>query len=159
MRDLIYDRMLAIEYARKWALSRNPAYMDFTPYGGDCTSFCSQCLFAGTGVMNLTPDTGWYYIAPRNYAPAWSAVKFLHRFLTENRGRGPYGRDADLAEILPADLIQLGNPARFYHTLFVLSNENGAITVAAHTKDSRDRPLSSYQYERIRPIHIIGARR
>lgn len=159
MRAFPYDRLLALAYARKWALSRNPAYMDFSPYGGDCTSFCSQCLYAGTGVMNKTPNTGWYYISPKNYAPAWSGVKFFHRFLTENRGVGPYGRDAALAELLPADFIQLGNPGRFYHTLFVLTNEGGLITVAAHTNDSLDRPLESYNFERIRPIHILGARR
>ena len=158
MREFPYDRLLATTYAREWALSRNPAYMDFTPYGGDCTSFCSQCLYAGAGVMNFTPDTGWYYIAPGKYSPSWSGVKFFHRFLTENRGRGPFSRDAALVEVLPADFIQLGNSARFYHTLFVLSNENGEITVAAHTKDSLDRPLSSYRFERVRPIHILGVK-
>ena len=158
MRILPYNRLLATKYARAWALGRNPAYMDYTPYGGDCTSFASQCLYAGAGVMNNTPNTGWYYIAPGKYSPAWSGVKFFHRFLTENRGAGPFGTGVALAEILPADFIQLGNHDRFFHTLFVLSNENGVITVAAHTKDSLDRPLSTYSYERVRPIHILGVR-
>lgn len=158
MRVLPYDRARAVSYARKWALSRNPAYMDYTPFGGDCTSFCSQCLYAGTGVMNLTPDTGWYYIAPGRYSPSWSGVHFFHRFLTENQGKGPFGREIALSEVHPADFIQLGNATRFFHTLFVLSNENGTILIAAHTKDSIDRPLSSYNYERLRSIHIRGAR-
>jgi hypothetical protein len=158
MNTLPYDRLLAIQYAREWALRRNPAYMDFSPYGGDCTSFCSQCLYAGTHVMNFTPDTGWYYLAPGKYAPAWSGVKFFHRFLTQNWGIGPFGRAADLSEVLPGDFIQLGNGVRFYHTLFVLSNEGGEITIATHTQDSLDRPLSSYSYVHIRSIHILGAR-
>ena len=47
-----YDRRRAVEYALRWALSRNPEYYDFEDIGGDCTNFVSQCLFAGCGVMN-----------------------------------------------------------------------------------------------------------
>lgn len=50
-----------IDYARKWALSRNPAYYDFEAIGGDCTNFVLQCLYAGGAVMHFTRDTGWYY--------------------------------------------------------------------------------------------------
>ena len=31
-------------YAQTWALGRNPAYIDFDPYGGDCAAFVSQSL-------------------------------------------------------------------------------------------------------------------
>ena len=37
----------AVQYARRWALSRNRAYNDFTKGGGDCMNFVSQCLYAG----------------------------------------------------------------------------------------------------------------
>ena len=60
--DTPYDRDAAVAYARRWALSRNPLYYDFEDIGGDCTNFASQCLFAGAGVMNFTPVTGWYYV-------------------------------------------------------------------------------------------------
>ena len=30
-----YDRERAVEYARRWALSRNPLFIDFTGIGGD----------------------------------------------------------------------------------------------------------------------------
>ncbi len=40
-----YEHELAVKYAKKWALSRNPKYYNFDPIGGDCTSFVSQCLF------------------------------------------------------------------------------------------------------------------
>ncbi|NLG26119.1 MAG: amidase, partial [Clostridiales bacterium] len=85
-----YNRRAAVDYARTWAFKRNPRFMDFTNLGGDCTNFASQCLYAGSGVMNYTPDTGWYYISPTRRAPAWSGVVFLGRFLTENKGRGPF---------------------------------------------------------------------
>ena len=56
-----YDRISAINYAKKWALSRNPRYYNFDAVGGDCTSFISQCLFAGSQKMNYNYENGWYY--------------------------------------------------------------------------------------------------
>ena len=58
---MAYDRARAVAYARRWALERNPDYLNFDGLGGDCTNFVSQCLYAGCGVMNFTPVTGWYY--------------------------------------------------------------------------------------------------
>ena len=39
-----YNREAAVSYARRWALGRNPAYMDYELWGGDCTNFISQCF-------------------------------------------------------------------------------------------------------------------
>lgn len=44
-----YNRGKAVAYALEWAMSRNPAYLDFEELGGDCTNFASQCLLAGRG--------------------------------------------------------------------------------------------------------------
>ena len=41
-----YDRQSAVEYARTWALGRNPRYKDYDQWGGDCTKFISQCVHA-----------------------------------------------------------------------------------------------------------------
>ncbi|HOA54831.1 MAG TPA: amidase domain-containing protein, partial [Clostridiales bacterium] len=57
-----YDRDKAVRYAHRWAYERNPAYYDFEKLGGDCTNFASQCIYAGSGIMNHTPVYGWYYI-------------------------------------------------------------------------------------------------
>ena len=53
---LPYNRRAAGASAHKWAYGRNPAFYDFSEIGGDCTNFASQCLYAGTGIMNFTPD-------------------------------------------------------------------------------------------------------
>lgn len=76
-----YNRSLAIAYAKKWALSRNPIYYNFDAVGGDCTSFISQCLFAGSKKMNYSRKNGWYYNSGYDKSPSWSGVEFLHRFL------------------------------------------------------------------------------
>ena len=78
MVEFEYNRALAVEYAKRWALSRNPEYYDYSNIGGDCTSFISQCVFAGSGVMNYTPDFGWYYIDANNKSPSWTGVNFFY---------------------------------------------------------------------------------
>ncbi len=160
MKDILYDRPKALAYAHRWALGRNPQYLDFSNLGGDCTNFISQCLFAGIGVMNYTQSTGWYYIDGNRKAPAWTAVRYLHRFLLENAGQGPYGAVVTPDKIIPGDIIQLLNPlGAYYHSLFVLEKSGDEIYIAAHSYDSYMRPLSSYPYHSASYVKILGGRR
>ena len=153
--------MRTVEYARKWAYGRNPAYFDFSDIGGDCTNFASQCLYAGSGIMNYTPLYGWFYISTNNRTPSWTGVNELYRFLIGNRTSGPQGVVVPLSEIEPGDIIQLrfGFGDRFDHSPVVLTAGRGTpetIEVAAHSNDSSCRPLSSYAYRELRPIHIYN---
>lgn len=91
MKNIIYQRQKVYEYAKKWAYARNPKYYNFDSVGGDCTSFASQCIYAGIGVMNYEKINGWYYTSGNNKSPSWSGVKFLYQFLIENKKLGPYG--------------------------------------------------------------------
>lgn len=158
MRERAYDRERAVAYARRWALGRNPAYFDFENLGGDCTNFASQCLYAGAGVMNYTPLHGWFYRTADDRTPSWTAVEFLWRFLTANRGVGPRAAEVGREEAQPGDLVQLGDSAgHFYHSP-VITAVRPQILVAAHSEDALDRPLDSYFYEKIRFLHIEGVR-
>ncbi len=160
-----YNRELAVAYARKWALSRNPLFADFSDIGGNCTSFVSQCLLAGCGVMDFTPTFGWYYRSISDRAPAWSGVEALYDFLTSSgdfntrMGEGPYASLVrNRREIQIGDVIQLANSAgQFYHTLIISGFEGNDILVCAHTNDALDRPLSTYDYSSLRVLHVIGA--
>ncbi len=159
MREVSYNRAAAADYAREWALSRNPAYYDFGGIGGDCTGFVSQSIYAGAGVMNYTPTYGWYYISPDDRAPAWTGVQYLYNFLTSNGGAGPYGREAPLSAAALGDVIQLGRAdGEFYHSLIICGFRRGQILVCAHSADALMRPLGSYSAERRRLIHIDGVR-
>ena len=158
MRTVNYNRPAAVAYAKQWALSRNPQYFNFDGMGGDCTNFASQCLFAGSGVMNYTKDVGWYYNSPTDRAAAWSGVRYLHTFLTGNRGVGPFGEDAPLQAIDIGDLLFLQSGQSLYHTLVVTGFQNGIPLVCCHTADSFMRPLSTYVFEAIQPVHIAGVR-
>ena len=81
MKTREYNRNEAVEYAEKWAYRRNPRYYNFNELGGDCTSFASQCIYAGSKIMNYKKYIGWYYNNLNNRAPSWSGVEFLHDFL------------------------------------------------------------------------------
>ena len=163
MRVIEYDRAAAVAYAQRWAFRRNPAYYNFDDIGGDCTNFASQCLYAGTGVMNFTPTFGWYYFDANHKAPAWTGVEFFYNFLTRNETTpGPFGVSAQPGIILPGDFVQLKLTSdSFSHTPIIVeitgepTPEN--ILVAAHSNDADYRPLSTYDYQDIRFIHVLGA--
>ncbi len=158
MRNIPYDRSAAVAYARAWALGRNPAYYDFEKIGGDCTNFASQCIFAGARTMNFTPVTGWYYRTSSARTASWCGVAYLYKFLMSNRGPGPYARLVAQRQAAPGDIVQLGRwNGVFYHTSVILSADP-VILVAAHSDDSLDRPLSSYNYDVARFVHIDGVR-
>ena len=159
-----YDRQRAVEYARRWALDRNPLFTDFTGRGGNCTNFVSQCLLAGCSVMDLTPTFGWYYRSLDDRAPAWSGVEQLYDFLTGSGDfsgqllEGPFGAVAtSRAQVEIGDVVQLANSSGdFYHTLIISALEGNEIFVCANSDNALDRPLSSYPYASLRILHIMG---
>jgi len=159
-----YDRKKAIEYAYRWAHGRNPVYVDFENFGGDCTNFASQCIFAGSGIMNYTPVYGWYYENQYNRTPSWTGVEFLYSFLVNNNERGPYAIKAAIQKAEPGDIIQLSftGDGHFGHSPVIISTgdppDPSNIRVAAHTDDQFDYPLTGYAYKELRLIHILGVR-
>ena len=154
-----YNRNRALEYAKAWALDRNPLFIDYAGIGGDCTNFASQVLYAGSCMMNFTPVTGWYFITDAQRSASWTGVEFLYNFITQNKGVGPYGREVFADEAIVGDIIQLSDEnADFYHTLVIIGSEDGVFKVAAHSEDSYDRRLDSYNYTGLRYIHIDGIR-
>lgn len=154
-----YDRTAAINYAKKWALSRNPKYYNFDSVGGDCTSFVSQCLFAGSKKMNYSHVNGWYYNNGYDKSPSWSGVEFLYNFLIKNNGYGPRGIVSTSDNVEIGDIAQLsfdGN--NFGHSLFIVSvGSDGSlnnISIATHTFDAFGKKISNYNFAKIRFIHI-----
>lgn len=159
MQEKMYNREAAVAYAKEWALSRNPRFLDYSGLGGDCTNFCSQCLLAGGGVMNYAPKNGWYYIDGNRKSPSWTGVQYLKDFLVSSPGVGPFARLVGREKLLPGDLIQLKNTAGlYYHSLVVLELNGGDPLIAAHTIDSLMRPLSTYTYQSARYLHIVAVR-
>lgn len=164
MKEIVYNREKVIEYAKKWAYDRNPQYYDFDNVGGDCTSFASQCIYAGAKVMNYSKQNGWYYISGNNKSPSWSGVEFLYNFLTQNKSVGPYGYQEEQNKIELGDIAQLsfdGN--KFSHSLVIVKIQDktdlNQIFISSHTFDSFNKRISEYNFEKIRFIHIDKVRK
>lgn len=154
-----YNRDAAVRYAQKWAYLRNPLFYDFSDIGGDCTNFASQCLLAGGAVMNYTPVSGWYYSSINDRAPAWTGVEELYRFLVRGGGIGPRAAEVPLSRIQPGDIVQLRfeGTGRFDHSPVVVDAGRGTsqtVLIAAHSYDCDCRPLSTYDFNALRPLHI-----
>lgn len=160
-----YDRFRAVAYAHLWAYSSNPLFYNYDQLGGDCTSFASQCVYAGSGVMNYDKTNGWYYVDGNQKSPSWSGVPFFYDFMTRNEESiGPYGRACALSEVQEGDIIQLSFDGEvFRHNLVVVSVGwpylPWTTLVAAHSANADYRPLSSYPYKIARFLHIIGVRK
>lgn len=160
-----YNRAGAVEYARRWALLRNPLFFDFTGGGGNCTNFVSQSLLAGSLVMDSTETFGWYYASVDERSPSWTGVREFYEFMCglgdfppQNERVGPFCTEVARESVEIGDVIQLSNAqGRFYHSLLVSGfDENGGILICAQSNDALDRPLSSYRYATARFLHVDG---
>ncbi len=151
-----YERQKAIDYARKWALSRNPSYHDYEDYGGDCTNFISQCLHAG----NIPFDNQgrditlkWYWYSDQSRTPSWTSAQPLETYLLNNNKKntqnyGIYASFCEYEEVELGDLVQKRIHGRLTHTMIVTSkvlNQDGRVVdylVCQHSYDLKDFPLS-----------------
>ena len=167
LRLVPYNRLAAVQYAHKWAYGRNPAFYDYEQIGGDCTNFASQCVYAGSGIMIFEKDFGWYYIDPNNKAPAWTGVEYFSRFMTrEDASVGPVAVDATISQLEPGDVVQLSfDGENWNHSPVVVrllrqpALRPADVLIAAHSYDSDNRPLSTYDYQGIRFLHFTGVRK
>ena len=158
-----YNRKIAVNYSLNFALKRNDNFHDYTNEGGNCTNYVSQCLYAGSMVMNYD-YSGWYYKSPQQTSVSWANVEPLYNFLINNKREGVYGINAPLEMCEIGDVIQLKfkNKKLFSHCLFVTKIEAltpKQIYVCANTRDVKEVPLSFYSYEKYRLIHILGYRK
>ena len=159
-----YNRERAVEYARRWALSRNPLFFDFTGGGGNCTNFVSQCLLAGSLIMNPAETFGWYYVDVNDRAPSWTGVRELYEFVCglgdfspKSERQGPFCEEVLRERAEVGDIVQLADGrGNFYHSLLISGFADGEILVCAQSNDALDRPLSTYNYATARFLHVQG---
>lgn len=164
-----YDRQSAVEYARTWALGRNPRYKDYDQWGGDCTNFISQCVHAGKVPFdNQGKDeiTRWYWYSDTSRTPTWTAADPFRRYLIGNNNEnttnyGVYAVQAEYNELEIGDIVQLIYEGRAFHTMIisqVILDDKGDLLdylICQHTYDLLDYPLSLKEGER-RYIKIFG---
>ena len=163
---LAFDKASAIEYANRWALDRNPNYYNFEEFGGDCTNYISQILLAGGCKMDKNSvANGWYYNTPNDKSPSWTGVEYLYDYLVKEKDCGIIAVEIEPGIIEAGDIVQLSfNGKTFQHTPFIVSVKRDSddsvsfdrVKICAHSFDSQNRPLDTYQWKKIRFIRILG---
>ncbi|MCC3869882.1 amidase domain-containing protein [Terrisporobacter mayombei] len=163
-----YDRIAAVQYARKWALSRNPKFQDYEDWGGNCTNFISQCVNAGGVPMDPYGDNimkQWYWYSDKRRTPSWTAAQpFFEYFTGNNKGNtknfGAYAAESNYDEMELGDIVQLIKDGKAYHTMIITGilfdgDKVHDYLESQNTYDLLDYPLSLKVGER-RYLKIFG---
>jgi hypothetical protein len=154
----IYNRHAAVQYATKWALSRNPAYKNYSAsgYGGDCTNFISQCLAAGNWPMiqggNRDPDVWYCNDDDGDNSRTWSSAQWFYWFLDRSQRTTELDDKDDLSL---GDVVMLQGPGFSHpdHAMMVtyitgLSTPEGErkqICLSYHSTDRLNNPLDEIE--------------
>ena len=162
-----------MEYAENWYSKRNPDYLQYDLYGGNCQNFASQCIHAGGMDMDIkgTYTCQWkfygkdlnYQQAPAGRSYSWIGVDEFHTYAVYNRRDGLITQpDIALRYAQKGDVIQVGAYNKWHHSLVVtdiVADTDGNqtdILLASITADRWNYPLSAYIYTYPRLIHIEG---
>ncbi|MEU4157859.1 amidase domain-containing protein [Actinoplanes sp. NPDC026670] len=138
-------------YAAAWALGRNPAFPDYHGYGGDCTSFLSQIMWAGgwetVGPPGRATRSKWFYggtVDECSYT--WGAATNFHSFAITYSQRLKYQQN--LYYCYDTDVIQYDWDVNntIDHTQFVSENvydeQSVELYMTQHDNDYHLRPLT-----------------
>lgn len=163
-----YDRIGATQYARGWALSRNPKFQDYEEWGGNCTNYISQCVNAGGIPMDPYGDNvmkEWYWYSDKKRTPSWTAAQPFFEYFTRNNNDntnkfGVYAEESNYEEMELGDIVQLIKDGKAYHTMIITGilfdgDEVYDYLISQNTYDLLDYPLSLKVGER-RYLKIFG---
>ena len=120
----IYNREKAVEYARKYALVPNTKeWKNYEAYGGDCTNFVSQCLFAG-GIpfdhQGKYVTHKWYWYSDQYRTPSFTSADALKTYMLNNEGFGLVAQLGDMQSMKLGDIVQLGDLKETTHSMLVV---------------------------------------
>lgn len=163
--DHPYDRDAARAYMLTWVGKRNPAFMAYDDYGGNCMNFGSQVLAAGGIPMDTNGgyETGWYWYSASQTTLPWVNVGSFRDYVAAPRVSGLVAvADAPYFSGETGDIITMGVDEPANHTTVILdaiTDENGNVVdylLCSNTADLRNFPASAYYYTNRQLIKIIG---
>ncbi len=125
-----YNINEAVKYALRYALEINPEYWNYEKWGGDCTNYVSQCLYAGEipfDQSGMDVRYRWYWYSDRKRTPSWTAANSLKFYMENNTvdedGSPSLGLKAipiKLDQLLRGDIVQLVDDNNCaYHSMIV----------------------------------------
>ena len=149
-----FNRYKAVQYAIKWALSRNAAFPDYSlnhSGGGDCTNFVSQAMLAGGWPISwgnhYDPRSWWS--SDKDSSKGWSVAENFRWYLEKSsRARPCYE-----FELLWGDIVLILEDGRTKHAMIVTdvkesqssdrrdTNPVKDIYVCGHSNDRLNMPL------------------
>jgi len=144
----LYSGTAAAAYAKKWALSTNPAYPRFS---NDCTNFVSQAVEAGGWTMtsggcgSRKDDDQWWYGSSRCWYPGvrasytWAGAHNFSRFVPAG-GRGSAAKA--VSDLNVGDVLQIAfGGTHVNHSMVVTDKKSGDLLLSYHTSDHLDEPF------------------
>lgn len=137
-----YNPINAYIYAAKYWQTYNTNYPNWHEYGGDCTNFISQCLFAG-GMLKTGPTEQpsnnlnyWYSYGNKTdinkVSSSWRGANAFKYYWTNNSKESKYFTNYNINAYIYGkigDFVSLINPKTntAYHTMIIIgySTTNG----------------------------------
>ena len=172
--EVAYDRAAALAYADRYAMDRNPDWVDYTDTGGNCQNFASQCLLAGGIPMDTRGEAVWkWYDSEFSNAPtasgrsgSWASVTQFLDYAASNTGFGLAAEvDAPYFSGQPGDLLEMGTEEGWRHTVVIrdlVADETGETVdylIHSNTNDMKNFPASLYGYPVVILTRIAGWKR
>ncbi len=170
-----YNRDKAVAYSYKWVsgdeVIRNPAYSDYSIYGGNCQNYVSQALYASGIPMDWSGEQQWKWFDDESdlsqtatgRSGSWSGTEYFYEYCNKNTGKGLVAETGgNIFSAQPGDVIQYVVDGWAHHSVIVtkvIYDDNGNVVdllINSNTTDRVDYPMSAYGYTNIRLIKIIG---
>lgn len=142
-----YKRINAVNYARKYALSPNPAFRYFPIVknaSGDCANFISQCLYAGNAPMSYHPSSSWWYnIRGHSWSVSWAVAHSLYWYLKTSQAKNLPGVKG--LEVNDKRLLEIGDLIFYedykgiiFHSAIITSFNGIEPLVSQHSDEALD---------------------
>lgn len=145
-----YNGSRAVEYARTYIASTNPAFYDIEDWVGNCANYTSQCLWYGFGSNDrVSPGrrenmTSQWYAGGGGGSPAWENVETFWNYVAASRGTRESGIHGEIVETIfgldIGGIIQTrsgrfrDSDERFSHSLLLV--DKSTLLLAQNTPDS-----------------------
>ncbi len=165
-----YNREKAVAYAKQYATSTTGTHWkNYAKWGGNCTNFVSQCLYAGEIPFDHAGDTileQWYWYSDTYRTPSWTGADAFRQYALQDKKRGLVALQATMQEMEKGDVVQLMTQEKAVHTMLVVdtvykpkSNKKIDLLIAQHSDEGGifgyGIPLSTKANERLY-IKILG---
>lgn len=121
-----YNISKAADYALTYALEINPKFGNYEKWGGDCTNYVSQCLYAGEipfDAEGIDVRYEWYWYSENKRTPSWTAANSLKFYMENNNKKdqpsfGLRAESTSIYNLLRGDVIQfIDQNNRAYHSI------------------------------------------